>query len=273
MPELPEVETVVRQLAPLVGGQVLRTLELCDPRLELSRAELERLAGRRIVQVCRLGKQVVFALAAAGPDRVWLSVHLRMTGRLRWYATGEVPAGPPYLRARFTLERGELLFLDARRFGTLRLHRSPREAEPAGIDPLCPAFTPEALAELLAAGDQEIKPWLLRQDRLVGLGNIYASEILHRVGLCPRRRTGSLSPDEVRRLFAATRQVLGEAIEHCGTTFSTFADALGQNGSFQAFLAVYRREGEPCRRCGTSVRRIVQQGRSTFFCPRCQPPG
>lgn len=276
MPELPEVETVARQLSPLVAGQTVRGLEILDRKLTLSREEVDRIVGRRIRTVQRLGKQVVLELAPPGRQAgcsAWLAVHLRMTGRLRWYAAQSEPETERHLRARFALDRGRLLFFDARRFGTLRLHDSREQAEPAGLDPMSAAFTLPRLAELCDGGEGELKPWLLRQDRLVGLGNIYASEILHQAGLNPRRRPASLAPAELGRLHRAIRQVLRRAIEHCGTTFDTFEDARGASGGFQRFLAVYGREGEPCRSCGHPVARLVQQGRSTFYCPVCQETG
>jgi len=124
---------------------------------------------------------------------------------------------------------------------------------------------------MLADSRQEIKPWLLRQDRLTGLGNIYASEILARARLHPARLAGSLGVDEIRRLHRATVTILRRAIRHCGTTISDFQDSAGQSGDFQRFLAVYGHADDPCRRCRTKVKRMVQQGRSTFFCPVCQP--
>ncbi len=271
MPELPEVETVARQLAPLVEGRTVAGVRLLDPRLR--NGPLPRLTGRRVERVGRLGKQVMFVLSPRPGERngggLWLLVHLRMTGRLHWVERLRRGEGA-HLRARFRLDRGELLFVDTRRFGTFSWYRSREEAEPVGIDPLSSAFTPRRLAELVAGSRQALKPFLLRQDKLVGLGNIYASEIPWVAGLSPFRRVGRLKPDELRRLCRATRRVLRRAIDNCGTTFSDFQDARGVEGSYQRFLAVYDRAGERCRRCGARVRRRVQQQRSTFWCPGCQ---
>lgn len=167
--------------------------------------------------------------------------------------------------------RGALLFYDQRRFGTLEILSQPPEEEARGVEPLSPALTTAVLRELLAGSRQEIKAWLLRQDRLVGIGNIYASEILFTAGIHPLRLAGSLSAAESAALKKAVRQILALAVKHCGTTFSDFQDAAGESGGFARFLKVYQRAGQPCRRCATPVERLVQQQRSTFYCPRCQP--
>ena len=274
MPELPEVETIARQLAPALQGRMVRGLTVLDPRLSLPPARA--VVGRQVGAVGRLGKQVVLRLDA-GPGQGprlgprWFVVHLRMTGRLLWQPD-PVPASLPHTRARLRLEGGALLFVDPRRFGTLALLDSLVPAQPRGLDPLAPEHSVERLAALLAGAGarQPIKAWLMRQDRLVGLGNIYASEVLFRARLDPRREAGRLRSGEIARLHAALVAVLRAAIAHCGTTFSDFQDAHGVTGSYQHFLQVYQREGLPCPRCAAPVRRLVQQQRSTFFCPRCQ---
>jgi formamidopyrimidine-DNA glycosylase len=267
MPELPEVETVARQLAPRLAGRTVRRLRILDPRLR--NGPLPPVAGREILRVSRSGKRVLFELGPTprGARHLWLAVHLRMTGRLLFVAQGSGPA--EHLRARFVLDRGQLLFVDARRFGTFAWYATRDEAIPGGIDPLDARLTPQGLADLLRGSRQPLKTWLLRQDRLTGLGNIYASEILHAARLSPFRRAGTLGPSDVRRLLAATRRILERAIRACGTTFSDFQDSNGVEGSFQRFLAVYDREGRPCRRCRTPVARVVQQQRSTYYCPCC----
>jgi formamidopyrimidine-DNA glycosylase len=275
MPELPEVETVARQLDPLISGRTVRSLRICD-RL-LGSIAAGRLRGSRVSKVFRLGKQVVleFERKTRSASRLWVSVHLRMTGRLIWRSCSPrcSPAEVPHLRARLALEGGLVDFIDPRRFGVIQLTADLGRLQPAGADPTGRGFTPALLRSLLAGSRQEIKPWLLRQDRITGLGNIYASEILARSRLHPARPAGSLSGAEVRRLHGSTVTILRRAIRHCGTTFSDFQDTGGESGSFQVFLTVYGHEGDPCRRCRTPVIRVVQQGRSTFFCPVCQPSG
>jgi formamidopyrimidine-DNA glycosylase len=268
MPELPEVETVARQLAPLLTGRDVRRLRILDPRLRNGRTP--PVAGRRIRQVRRSGKRVLVGFSARRNDSgLWLAVHLRMTGRLQWVAD-RTPTASTSVRARFDLDRGKLLFLDTRRFGTFDWYSSEAAAAPAGVEPLSTALNKRSLRKLIAGSRSPVKPWLLRQDRIVGLGNIYASEILHRARISPLRNAGSLEDRELGRLLRATKTVLRRAIEMCGTTFSDFQDARGVEGGFQRFLAVYAREGEDCRRCGEAIDRIVQQQRSTYFCRACQ---
>lgn len=270
MPELPEVETVARQLAPLVEGRRLRQVQVLDPLLRPLRAP-RPYRDRRVERVFRSGKQVLFGLNGSSP--LFLAVHLRMTGRLIW--TDEQRLKPSHLRASLKMDRGQVLFIDTRRFGTIGWITDARQPLQTGggglaIDPTTEQFTAEALASLLSTSSQALKVWLLRQDRLNGLGNIYASEILYQARLSPRRMARTVRGREVERLHAATRSVLQRAIDACGTTFSDFQDAHGVTGSYQQYLAVYGREGEPCPSCRTEIRRIVQQQRSTFFCPQCQ---
>lgn len=286
MPELPEVETVVRQLRPSLTGEELSGHEVFDHRLQ--HLQTETFHGWRVREVLRSGKQVVFGLEKGATER-YLAVHLRMSGRLLWISNGQKGGrpGPEELLNRLRLvhdvglkpqhvrfclhgRTGTLAFADPRRFGTAVLESELRAFEPAGIDPTTPRFTEELLMELVRGSSQPIKPWLLRQDRLVGIGNIYASEILFRSGISPQLPANRLHADDVSRLAVATRQVLEEAIERSGTTFSDFQTPEGGEGGYQGFLAVYEREGEPCKVCEKPVKRVVQAGRSTYFCGGCQ---
>jgi formamidopyrimidine-DNA glycosylase len=268
MPELPEVETVARQLAPRLAGRLVRRFQILDPLLR--RGRTPAVAGRRVESVARSGKRVmiVFSPRRGRTDRLWLAVHLRMTGRLLWREDG---AGRrPLHRARLQLDRGEVLFADTRRFGTFDWYRSEADALPAGVDPLSDELTPERLGHLVKGSRQGLKAWLLRQDRIAGLGNIYASEILHDARLSPFREARSLAAAELRRLETSTRRILSRAIRHCGTTFSDFQDARGIEGGYGRYLAVYERAERPCRRCKSPIERVVQQQRSTYYCPDCQ---
>ncbi|MBN2083314.1 bifunctional DNA-formamidopyrimidine glycosylase/DNA-(apurinic or apyrimidinic site) lyase [bacterium] len=270
MPELPEVETVARQLNAAIAGRRIRHLRLLDPKL--------RAAGRlsvddyRIEAVRRYGKQVVFELVPPRKRSVarWLCVHLRMTGRLI-----HVPAGQTMdatkARAVIELDHGGVLFRDTRRFGTIGIHEDQAAVLPAGVEPLSNELTVARLKELLANSPTPLKTWLLMQDRLVGLGNIYASEICFAAGIHPARPAGRLSDAEIRRLRTAIRRILTAAIKHCGTTFSDFQDSRGEVGGYVKYLKVYHRAGEPCRRCSTPIEKITQAQRSTYFCPTCQP--
>lgn len=269
LPELPEVETVARQLAPRITGRRVHGLRILDPFLR--RGRVPQVAGRRVTRVTRSGKRVLLELSprGRGRDGLWLAVHLRMTGRLIWTEASRRGERPAH-RARFAMEGGELLFSDTRRFGTFDWYSSAEHAAPHGVEPLSDELTASRLGALLDGSPQALKVWLLRQDRLVGLGNIYASEILHHARLAPFREARSLTPAEVRRLRSSIRRILERAIRACGTTFSDFQDARGREGSYQRFLAVYDREGGECRRCGTAIARVVQAQRSTYHCPGCQ---
>lgn len=271
MPELPEVETIVRDLADRLPGATIRDVEVRHADLlegEDAAAFAAGLRGRTVGGVSRRAKNIVLDLG--GGDR--LRVNLGMTGRLLLAASGE--PDPSHLGVRMRLEGGrELRYHDVRRFGLLaRLDPGAWAAwEGAlGMEPLGDDFTAEALHDLAGRSRVAVKTWLMDQRRIVGVGNIYASEALFRAGIDPRRPARSLGADEAARLREEIRATLREAIEFRGTTLLDYRDASGGEGGFAARLAVYDRGGEPCRRCGAPVERIVQGGRSTFFCPVCQ---
>lgn len=272
MPELPEVETVARQLNQAIAGRRIKHVEIHDAKLCI---DSSRLAGCRIEGVGRRGKRVILELIPHRQRRIalWLCVHLRMTGRLLWRPQGDRRDIVPKPRAVFELDRGKLYFADTRRFGTLEVCDRQADVLPAGVDPLSPELDSERLRMLIAGSPTPLKTWLLRQDRLVGIGNIYASEICFSARLNPRRPAGSLSLGEISRLLQAIRRVLRAAIRHCGTTFSDFQDSTGEMGGYAKYLKVYGRKGQPCRVCGTLIEQAVQQQRSTFWCPNCQRPG
>jgi len=267
VPELPEVETVVRQLRAELEDRTLQRIEVLDPKLKAP--ELLSLIDCDVQAVTRAGKHIVLQLQAQDTSLSWLAIHLRMTGRLMWLSA-VAPAHQGHVRARFYFGDECLAFVDPRRFGTFTLHRTQQQTQPKAIDPCSPAFTLAALQTLIARSTQPIKPWLMRQDRLVGMGNIYACEALFRSKIDPCRNANSLSKKETVALHAAIRKVLNDAIANCGTTFSDFQGAHGVTGSYQRFLKVYGRNDEPCLRCKTKIKRIVQAQRSTFFCPKCQ---
>ncbi|HEX2076433.1 MAG TPA: bifunctional DNA-formamidopyrimidine glycosylase/DNA-(apurinic or apyrimidinic site) lyase [Longimicrobium sp.] len=270
MPELPEVETIVRDLARLLPGSTVRGVEVLRPDLidgDTPEGFAKRVRGRRIAGVARRAKNIVIGL---GDGR--LLVNLGMTGRL--LVTRAKDEEPTHLGVRFSLDRGrELRYHDVRRFGRLW---TMTEAEwrawegGLGVEPLSGDFSDEWLREHAARSRVAIKSWLMDQARVVGVGNIYASEALFRAGVDPRRPASALSPEELSRVRQGVRQVLREAIEHRGTTFLDYRDARGEEGAFAARLRVYDREGQPCTVCTSPVRRVVQGGRSTFFCPSCQ---
>lgn len=269
MPELPEVETTANALRPdLLGRCVTEVRILWEGAIAVpSPAEfVRRLRGRRILEVGRRGKYILFSLEGGES----LIVHLRMTGHL-----GIVPAAEPvsrHARLILALDNGrELRFRDTRKFGRAYLVADPEEVlGPLGPEPLSDGFTPEALAARLGRRAAPIKSLLLDQRVLAGIGNIYADEALFYAGVHPQRPGKSLTPPEVGRLHGAIRHVLAEAIADGGTSLDAYRRPDGSRGEHAARLAVFRKAGLPCPRCQTPIARIVLGGRSTHFCPRCQ---
>jgi len=269
VPELPEVETVARQLDQTLPGRRVGGLLVVDAKLAQLEALAPRLAGTVLGPVRRSGKRVVLSLwEAGGSPRGWLAVHLRMTGRLL-DMDREAP-DPAHLRLRLWLEPGRLDFTDTRRFGTVEWLTDPATLRPPGLDPLEAACTAAALAGLAAGSRAPLKAWLLDQSRITGLGNIYACEILHACGLSPHRPAGRLRLEDWALLRREMRRILRLAIRHCGTTFRDFQDSRGVEGSFAGFLQVYGRAGLPCARCGGTVIRETQSQRGSWWCPGCQ---
>ena len=276
MPELPEVETIRRQLAPHVEGRALAELEVLDPRWcqpahpdELSDA----VRGRRIEQVSRRGKYLLVELE----DEVTLVMHLRMTGNLLRVAEEEDYPGRAYLRARLILDDGHrVLFCDTRRFGTGEVLLGAGAVDDyfssrLGIEPLSPDFTAEALRVLARDRRAPVKAFLLTQERVAGVGNIYADEALFRARLHPLRPVGTLRRRQLASLRDAVVESLEAGIDARGATIDDFRHADGARGSFQDRFLVHRREGEPCPRCGSKIRKLRAAGRGTYVCPRCQP--
>jgi len=268
MPELPEVETIVRGLQSMVGSRIVDVVVL-DPRLGIG-SEIDRagtdLRGQLIESIDRRGKYI--RIRTSGGQR--LVVHLRMSGHLVVSCREE---DLPYVRLRIELDRGTISFVNPRRLGTVELitgafpHR-------LGIEPLSSEFTPGRLAALLQLSRTPVKQFLLDQRRIAGLGNIYCSEALWRARIDPRRPANSLTRDDANRLHQGIVGVLQEAMEHMGTSFgvsvSDYRNAEGTGGLFQDRLAVYGRQGEACRVCETPISRFAQGGRSTYWCDQCQ---
>ena len=272
MPELPEVEMVVRTLRPRLVGERIRAVETSGLplRAPVDRKALERACvGARVEGVRRIGKYWIVDLSS---KHVVLG-HLGMTGRLV-FADEDAPRAP-HTHAVFHLRKGlELRYVDPRRFGVLRAYAaadaaaSP-ELSVLGVDPLEPAFTVDYLAEALRKSKRDLKAFLMDQSRVAGLGNIYVCEALWRAELSPKRRSDK-AWKRAPALHDAIVGVLADGIKNRGTSFSDYVDADGASGGNQHTLAVYGREKAPCRRCGAALRRVVQAGRSTFFCARCQ---
>lgn len=277
MPELPEVETVRRHLAPHVEGRTLTALEVLDPRWCRPLAPGEpaaALEGRRIERLGRRGKYLIWELEGDA----YLLVHLRMTGTLLIGGEGE-EARPriPHARVVFELNEGErrLVFVDPRRFGTgeLALGKPALDAflgARLGLEPFDPAFDDAHLQALARSSRAPVKAFLLDQKRIAGVGNIYADEALHRARIHPLRIAGTLKRAQVSALREAVVAALNDGIEAKGATIDDFRDPDGVRGSFQYRFAVHRREGEPCGTCGTLIRKLVVAGRGTYVCETCQ---
>jgi formamidopyrimidine-DNA glycosylase len=270
MPELPEVETVVRGLRLPLAGRTLDGVTVRWPRTIAfpSVDEFEaRIVGRQVVSVGRRGKYVVIGL-----DKGYLLIHLKMSGRLL-----VAPADEPqdmHTHTVFDLSDGrQLRFRDVRKFGRVYLV-DDAELVTAGLgpEPLDDEFSLNAFRRLLDRRRGRLKSLLLNQAFLAGLGNIYADESLFAARLHPLRKADSLTPDEQARLYEAMRLVLSRAVAGRGTTLDDqgYVDARGQAGAYQEQIAVYGRQGQPCPVCGTAIERIVVGGRSTHFCPQCQ---
>ena len=272
MPELPEVETIRRGLEPLLVGRRIRDLTLRERRLRepVRPAELQRLRGARIESVRRRSKYLLIDTCAGDT----MLVHLGMSGQL-WVSAAGRPARP-HEHLVFALDDGrELRFADTRRFGLIRVLRTDRLARhprlrDLGPEPLDGKLTGEALYRATRHRRKPVKNLLLDTRAVAGVGNIYACEALHRAGVNPRRSVQRIARPGWERLVGAVQEVLLEAIRAGGTTLRDFFNAEEEAGYFALALRVYGREGHPCRRCGGTIRRIVQAGRSTFYCPRCQ---
>ena len=272
MPELPEVETIRRQLAPLVEGRVVERLDISDPRWCLPLAPeaiVDAVQGRRVQRLARRGKYLVWELE----DDAFLLMHLRMTGTLLY----DPPPGTPYERVRWVLGDGhELRFCDPRRFGTgeLALGTGARDAFFAarlGLEPLDGELTGEALRRMARGRRAPVKAFLLDQRRIAGVGNIYADEALFRARIHPLRPAGSLKREQFDALAVAVREALQAGLAAGGATIDDFRHVDGVRGAFQNEFLVHLRRGEPCPRCATPVVKFVAAGRGTYACESCQP--
>ena len=274
MPELPEVETIRRDLEPRIVGRTITGFDVLPGAQRLLRgvpqnAVRERLVGARITGLGRHGKYLLVGLNH--DDGPILVVHLRMTGSLRLR-----PAAAPddrFLRARIPLDDGsELRFTDVRKFGTFDIVDDPAEAiGKLGPDALDPAFDPQAFWAGLRGRRAPVKSLLLDQRLVAGIGNIYADEALFLARLHPEAPAGSLRPQERADLHAAIARVLADGIANRGASFRDYTDADGAEGSQQYFVRVFRRTDEPCDDCGATIRRSVVGGRASHWCPSCQP--
>lgn len=270
MPELPEVETIVRDLRPLVKGRTITGLAYSHwPKTFATgtpAATEKRLRGRSIEDVERRAKRIVFKLSGGDVG----VVSLRMTGQL----TYEKRMRPPTSFTRFVLalDRGFVRFDDARKFGRFWVWSAAEwEKESAKLGPEPLAMSEAEFEALLRKKRGMLKALLMDQKTLAGVGNIYADEALWLAKLHPRRRAETLSKAQMHALYQGVREALATGIRNRGTSIDDYVDGTGEQGGHQEFLHAYGRTGQPCERCGTPIKRIVSGQRGTHFCPKCQP--
>jgi formamidopyrimidine-DNA glycosylase len=281
MPELPEVETVRRDLAPLVSGRRIQRFIVFEggERVLVGAPKdyvRSRLEGMQIGELGRRGKYLVLPLveARSGAGEGSLVLHLRMTGSLKHRRADH--EADRFERARIELDDGTALrFCDVRKFGTFEIIDDVDTyfSEKLGAEPLTAAFTLDALWSALRGRQSALKSALLDQSNVAGLGNIYVDEALFLARLHPSVPAGSLRPAERAALHEAIEQTLREGIEHRGASFRDYRDGKGEEGSQQFFVRVFRRTDQPCDTCGSTIRRSVVGGRSSHWCPSCQPVG
>jgi formamidopyrimidine-DNA glycosylase len=273
VPELPEVETVRAQLAPVLTGRKFVSVEILDERLTRPldpRQVAAQLEGEQVAAVDRRGKYVVVRFESG----LVLLVHLRMTGSFLVALLGELP-DDPHRRAVINLDNGsDVTYRDVRRFGTWLVVEDDELHEYLGArlgeEPLGTTFTTKQLAHRLAGRRAAVKAALLDQRAVAGLGNIYADEALWYAGIAPLRPAGSLDAEEVARVRRGIRRALRVGIDRQGATLSDYRTPNGARGSMQDEFKVYGREGEPCPRCGTPIAKTRIAGRGTSYCPSCQ---
>ena len=280
MPELPEVETIRRQLAPALEGRRLVRVRVLDPRwCEPAPPESvsDALEGRRIETLGRRGKYLI----ASVEGDIHLVMHLRMTGNLLLVPAGEDQGDRPHLRVRFELGRmrgrplEHLLFVDVRRFGTGDVVLGSDAlaeyfASRLGVEPLSSEFTADAVRALARGRKQPVKAFLLNQERIAGVGNIYADEALFRAQIHPLRPVGTLRRSQIEALREAVVESLELGIDSKGASIDDYRQVDGARGSFQDRFLVHTREGEPCPRCGATIQKMRAAGRGTYMCPNCQ---
>lgn len=275
MPELPEVETIVRQLRDQIAGQVIRMVEILrrDQWKRNHPEEVEQiLRNEQIYQVNRRAKFILIDFQSG----CRLVIHLRMTGKLIW--SPEKPLIDKFTRTIFYFTNGSSLqFNDTRALGTLAFlnsHEKDNPLEKLGIEPFGDEWSLENLKSICNRSQLVMKDLLMDQTKIAGIGNIYANEILFRAGIHPERRSNVLADEEIKRLYHIIPEVLDLAINKMGTTLgnkvSNYRSVYNIQGEFQDILAAYGREGESCLQCGAQIIRIKQKGRSSYFCRNCQ---
>ncbi len=291
MPELPEVETIRRDLRDRVLNKKIKQVEVLAAKSvwPAPKKFVSLLTGQRLTAIDRIGKLLIFSLS---DKKTYLLVHLKMTGQLIYAFHNKLVAGGHSLKAQSLMgyiggglpnrstrvylvlsDNSRLFFNDQRRFGYLKLvDQSSLEKIKSkyGIEPLTPGFTAANFSLAIKGRSKNIKALLLDQSLISGLGNIYADEALFAAGIRPTRRASSLTQSEVKRLYGVIEGLIEKAIKYRGTTFNNYLDAQGNKGSFVAKLAVYGRSKELCLKCQGPIKKIKVAGRGTHFCPNCQ---
>jgi formamidopyrimidine-DNA glycosylase len=256
MPEMPEVETLCRQLRNKICQKKITGCRMDDAKLPA----MKNLEGKEVIAVERRGKTICLSL----DDESFIKIHLRMSGRLLWV---EEAIKPKYVRWTLRFSDGKILLIDPRRFATVNLQKANRESLK---NDLMTGFDEKRFLESQAKRKVNIKTLMMDPKAMAGIGNIYACEILHRSKISPFRKADALTPSEWRCLFKNAKIIMKEAIEKRGTSISDWRDLYGRKGEYQDELQVYGREAMPCRICGENIVRVKQGSRSTYYCPCCQ---
>jgi len=292
MPELPEVETIVRSLTPKLTSQELLRVTINDIKLKPPTTDLSQ---SKLLSINRFGKKLAFKFITPQTENIFLLIHLRMSGRLllnenknsdevhilhelerseknfEHKVSTTIKSPMKHVRAVFEFKDYTLHFFDIRRFGTLEWIKEPPSLPVGCLDPLSEEFTWKALSSMLKSSpNQQIKSFLMRQDKISGIGNIYASEILFSAKINPSRLCRELNQKEIKALYKSTIDILQLAINHSGTTFSDYRREDGSKGGFQNLLKVYGRTGSPCYTCESIIEKVTQSQRSSFYCAKCQ---
>jgi formamidopyrimidine-DNA glycosylase len=256
MPELPEVETLSRQLQEKISGWKILASEIYDDKL----AGIKNLKRKTVMTIERRGKTVAIVL----DDGNSVLIHLRMTGRLCWQ---EDSTRPKYSRWRMTFAGGNVFLIDPRRFATVKISKN---VESQSAQDIFKEFDLKTFMKNYGSRNRKVKSLIMDQRAVAGIGNIYACEILHRAGISPERLVVTLTKDDWKKIFSEAKAILKTAIKKRGTSISDWRDLYGRKGENQHELRAYGREGERCSICGGTICRIKQGGRSTFYCPDCQ---
>lgn len=267
MPELPEVETIRRDLAKTIVGKKIAEFQVLNKKSAVPGNIAKRLKNLKINKVDRRAKLLIFELS----NGEFLLIHLKLTGQLIYQAS----ESDKFTRAIFIFtDKSRLFFNDLRKFGYIKL-ATAKESEKIkneyGVEPLSKEFSLEKFAEILARRPKmKIKQLLMEQGLIAGLGNIYADEACFAAGVRPMRKAGGLSSAEVKKIWQAIPEILKKAIDKRGTSADTYVDGQGREGKFENYLMVYGRGGEKCEKCETKIVKIKLGGRGAHFCPRCQ---